>query len=281
MIMVLALFLFGTNYQNNLILLLSFFVFSVFVFIMHLSHFNLSGLKLEAQSAKPVAVGETLEFLVAIDKDGERTKEGLSFVWSNLRKGSVRVVQDIAFLNAKKTLCFNFSANKRGAFQPKWLKVTTYAPIGFFRVWAVMRTNAESWVYPKAQEGPLPIQLSDIGNAGAGEEDWQVLNEYQQGDSLSRLYWRRYALNRELWVRGEYQESQQDVPELPDNLILDFDAPCLQGFDKEERLSILTYWVKALEQQHKTFALKVASQQTAIDSGKEHFFTALKLLAFA
>lgn len=280
-VMALALFLFGTNYQNNLILLLSFFVFSLFVFMMHVSHFNLSGLTLDVRQAKPVAVNDILRFPLLLTKEHNQTKEGLQFIWSNERKGFIDSGHKLVFLSDAETLHFEFDAKKRGAFQPKWLKITSYAPVGFFRVWSVMRTDASSWVYPKPEHGPLPVQFIDSDDAGAEEADWQVLNEYQPGDSLSRIYWRRYALNRELWVRGEHLTSQQDAPELPDALVLDFDAPSLQSYDKEQRLSVLAYWVLALQQQNKRFALKIGRQETPMSAGKEHVLEALKLLAFA
>ncbi len=46
-----AIFLLGSNYENNLVLALAYLLFSLFVVSMHYCHYNLSGLTVDAMTA--------------------------------------------------------------------------------------------------------------------------------------------------------------------------------------------------------------------------------------
>lgn len=285
-----VLFLFGTNYQNNLVLLLSFFIFSLFITLLLLSCLNLSGIELTPQAANSVAAKQYFNFPLQLKTKKGKIKEGLRFSWSEQYPSDSASKTHLDYLSGQTTIEFDFFAEQRGSFHPAWLCVTSYAPLGFFRAWAVMRVEAQSWAYPEPMEGPLPLTTVLEGHhqdGDAQDQDWQALNEYQTGDNLSRIYWRRFALNQELWTRGEPIEQFEEALELAmDDIILDYHSPAFTGFNKEKRLSILCHWVLYMQQHNKYFALKLDSKQLggkqlASGSGNAHCLKALKLLAMA
>ena len=73
------LFLAGINYQNNLMLALSFLLVSLFITSIFSTYRNLSGLRLENAGSSPVFVGESACFCVKVTGTSGVTGQNLQF----------------------------------------------------------------------------------------------------------------------------------------------------------------------------------------------------------
>ena len=69
LVLTLAIFLLGSNYENNLVLALSYLLFSLFVVSMHYCHFNVSRLRVTAESGQHCYAGQSLRFALTLHND--------------------------------------------------------------------------------------------------------------------------------------------------------------------------------------------------------------------
>ena len=84
--LVLLLYLFGTNYQNNLVIGLSILLLSLFNTCILYSYRNLAGLHLSALPVPQAYCGETLSFPLALSSTHQTHEVSLNFVDNQLEQ---------------------------------------------------------------------------------------------------------------------------------------------------------------------------------------------------
>ena len=95
-----ALFIGGINYANNLLLGLCFFLGSLFVITIHHTYANLSGLRIAAVTARPAFVGEDASFVLRFDDARGRAHESLLIEWEGVSLPVIgRVSMDLTALD--------------------------------------------------------------------------------------------------------------------------------------------------------------------------------------
>jgi len=268
---VFLLFLGGTNYQNSLLLAMSFLLGSLFILTILHTYRNLSGVVLRAGHPQPGFAGSPVLFPLFVAREGEREYESLQLKWEN--NPSVAVdLYDTTEICAEMWLL----SARRGWFRPGRLLVETRYPLGLFRAWSWLDMDMECLVYPK----PLPSREVPRGYsqrsaeqavmAIEGQEDFYQLKKYQEGDSLHLLAWKTLA-------KGQGMYTKQFAGWLDQQLWLDLaSAP---GQSLEGRLSYLCYWVLKLSDEQKCFGLQLGNILIEPDKGEAHRAAALKALA--
>lgn len=263
------LFLLGTNYQNNLILFLVFFLCSFMVICLLLSYQNLAGLTLTAVNSEAQFADKNCQF--------------------NLRLSySKTVAQDISFTFQKTTsklhcsidqdrVCLYAFSKRRGYFNPGRITVRSTFPFGLFTVWTHLDFAFKILLYPKPIEnnmfiGRLSSDLSDKGMQASimGVDEFSTLKNYQIGESLKSVAWKQLAQGRG-WLTKQFEQSAGG------DLLLDIDR--VNHLPLEIRLRFLCYQVIALEKRGQRYALRLTKQQIEVGSGLEHKKRCLQCLA--
>ncbi|EKE77116.1 DUF58 domain-containing protein [Gallaecimonas xiamenensis] len=261
---VMAIFLLGTNYQNNLVLLLAFFLVSLFTTCMYLTHRNLAGLSLSRLALKPQVAGDDLRLQVQVD--------GKSHWGIELRygKGPVRLA-DVTGLERLVLLAL---PGRRGRYRPGRLTVACRYPLGLFRAWSYPDLDQELLLYPKPEPWPKGAQDSNKEgqgqDPGRGESDWQGLKSYQPGEPLRRVAWKQLAQGRGMWSK-EFASPQQDnrwlrLAEVPGNHL-------------EQRLSRLAWQVLDASRRQDLYGLDLGGQLLPLGAGPAHRDQCLAALA--
>lgn len=269
LILILLIWLLGTNYQNNLILGLSFFLTSVMLVSVIHAFKNLLGLTFVADSAQTAAVGENAAFSIQISSAYQANHHGLLL---SILDDSVR-----ADVPAGKTtqVNLNLPARHRGWLKLPRVVLKSYFPFGMIRAWAYIDVNHRALIFPRpiaCDQPPLGVGQGDEGtyiSVQRGDE-FQGFQNYQPGSPLSQIAWKQYARGAGLHLK-DYRALQSE------HFWLDWQA--VSARDTELALSNLSYWVNYFADNNVEFGLRLPNITIERGMGDVHRLEALTALA--
>lgn len=266
---VLLLMLLGSlNYQNNLGLFLTFLMGSVALVAMHHTWFNLLHLRVEARGGPPVFAGEEALFTITLSDPGIRVRSDLCLVGSDEKARVAR--------GGSAQLGLRLTTTNRGWRYLKRVGIETRHPLGLFRAWTQVQTQAQVLVYPNpAAHGPEPPLLpavgeSTVGDLGVGADDFVGPRAYRPGDSPRHLDWKALARERGLVVKqfGGDQSAQVWL-----------DMATLPTADLETRLGLLCRQVVDAAEAGLSYGLRLPGVSIPLGRGDAHRHRCLEALA--
>ena len=264
-----TLFLAGINYQNNLILALSFLLASLFINGIFATYRNLSGLLFESTGALPVGVGETACFNLKISGP---THTGQAL---NLKIPGQSVVRGVLDQSGYLLMSLPYVTLRRGWCQPGRFHLETRYPLGLIRAWSWVDLQLTCLVYPRAVN--IPTQRAEVEGQGYqeirhtdGVEDFAELRNYRHGDSPKHIDWKVFAKGGELFTK-QYQGLSGDS-----NWIDWHDWPQI---DQENCLSAMTYRILTHAESQDIFGLRLPNLEIPPDMSKIQVMRALKAVA--
>jgi len=268
-LLLLLLLLGAINYQNSLVYGVAFLLGSLFLITILHTFRNLSGLTLELLDARPGFVGEDIEFNLRIERGTAKARHGIQIGWPDAIKRWVEMQESNVV--SVKLFC---SGTQRGWFDPGRLLVETRYPLGLLRAWTWVDLNARALVYPQPLFTPLPELVKGQRDDGElvdmqGSDDFTALRDYQPGDPVKHILWRRYARSDDL-VLKEYSGFVEP------RAWFDYEVA---GGDVESRLSVLTGWVLTAQKRGQEFGLKLPGFVLEPGVGQAHGSRALEALA--
>ena len=139
------------NFNNNPALLLALLLAGAAQASLIAAHMQLSGVRLLAVSADPVAAGEELHLKIALDTVDARVRRGLRVAAAD---DAVHATLD----NHGTTVELRLPTQRRGWLVLPRLELATVQPLGLARAWSYVWPNQSVLVYPapEAQAPPLP-----------------------------------------------------------------------------------------------------------------------------
>jgi uncharacterized protein (DUF58 family) len=266
--MMLAIFIAGVNYANNLVLGLCFFLGSVLVVALHHTFNNLSGMLLEAVDASDCEAGTSTAYRIRITPKGRQIIHQLKLEWDDQ-------IHMIPRLDQATMITVQLKTPTRGQFLPPQLCVSSVYPLGILRAWTYVRFNVPAWVSPDPIEGVIHGKMTSGGDDDeaairvAGQDEFEDLRTFIPGESLAHVSWGHLA-------RGQGVLTKRFSDARGREQLLDYDA--MHG-GHELRLSQLAYWLKRLTEEQVSFELKVRHQSLPLGLGVQHEKAALRLLA--
>ncbi len=264
------LFVAGINYENSLILNLSFFLLSLFLVAIFRTFTNLSGLTLVAGATKEAFMGGRAWFQVSLERKSSRTFESLEVIWDDRSTGLIDVTE-----NSKHSVEMTLEAKQRGWYEPGRLKIQSTFPLGLLRTWSWVHLDMAALVYPK----PIQCEYKDIESDGdkggslaivTGREEFDSLKHYQVGDSLRNVAWKKYAATQIMMTKTFYALAG-------DSSWLKWSQ--ITAVDCESKLSMLCYLVVKYTEENRVFGLSLPSGDITPSAGREHELECLRKLA--
>lgn len=255
-----AIFILGTNYQNNLVLFLAFLLASLFLAAIWLTHRNLCGLQLLGGGCVLTDVGIAAQLPLTLRHNRGARAIQLSLAGSTLY---VAAVGDVP-----STIHLPLAAAKRGRLPLTRLTVESRFPLGLFRCWSLPDLELEAWATPAPQHGLLVGE--DDGNqeqrqgrheVASNIGDFSRLRDHQPGDAQSRIAWKQLAQGRGMLVKTFVLPQQQQR-------LLSLQQAV--GSSLEQRLAVLAYWVREYCRHGQPFVLQLGVQQFGPDCGQQH-----------
>lgn len=273
------LFLLGTNYQNNLMLILCYFLLALLLVNLFASYTNFSSLNVKLGRIPEVFAGDEVHL-------------PLRFNGENLQKSNMHGIVNISLMGQKvsqwfdcdkllDTVILNYQNQDRGLHQLPRLTFSNYFPLGLYKCWTHLAFSRRILVFPK----PIPceIALSQMNNSSdtskqqttmhleaVNQDDYSHLKVYQLGDSLHHVAWKQLAKGR-----GMYSKQFEGVTPQYSWLVM----PSCNSQQIENTLSKLCFQVLELSRQGVRFGLNLGDVQLAPNSGEAHRIQCLNALA--
>jgi len=257
--LVLLLYILGTNYQNNLILLLAYLLLVLVISTIVLAFLNLHHCELSARPLADVFAGQNAGILLTLQRQSGLPL-ALDAGWQH--PGQLVPVSDA-------TVVLELPAPQRGYFAMPRVKLQSVYPFGLVRCWCYVRMDCRYWVFPAPLAAPFAGPQPDPNQQNA--EEWSGQRQYQPGDPWRQLDWKRFSRQQQLLV---HQFSATTLPGT--DLWLSAD-PRLSTL--EAQLSDLAERALRAEQAQQPFGLRCKPTDIAIGSGPAHLRLVLQALA--
>lgn len=264
-----AMLLGALNYNNNPALLLAMLLGAAAMASAIVAHLQLSGLRLEALSAEPVAAGQPLRLRLALATADGRRRRGL-----RVRHGAAHTYLDL-HRDDRNEADLEVPTERRGWLDLQRIQVSTTQPLGLLRAWAWFWPDAPLLVYPQPEADGPPLP------AGAGTptqtrlhalgEELHQLRPYRAGDAPRAIAWKHSARRDTLLVREYERPIGVDV-------VLDWRT--LPTLPHERRIARLARWVEDAERDGRRYRLLLPGQPAlGPGRGPQHRHLCLRALA--
>ena len=260
------------NYNNNPALLLALLLVGAGLASLVAAHLQLSGLRVLAIDAEPVAAGVPLQVRLYVQADPARARRGLRVN----DDGTLDLASAVLHLDhGHGEAHLSLPTHYRGWLDPPRLRVSTTRPLGIARAWGYVWPEAPLLVYPAPEPHgpPLPPGSGDqvLTRLHPTGDDVHHLRAYRAGDARRAIAWKPSARRDTLLVREYEQPLGADV-------VLDWYA--LGGIGLEARIARLARWVDEAERDGRRYRLSLPGQTPlGPDHGVPHRHACLRALA--
>ncbi|AWB67216.1 hypothetical protein C2869_12555 [Saccharobesus litoralis] len=279
-----AIYVMGTNYANNLVLLLAYIVTALLISAIFYSFFNLSRLQIQIEASQPIYLGQKLQ--------------------QHFRVTNQRAAYAVEFLYAKQqlefdlpepgshTVSFDYMPEQRGWFEPDRLRISSQAPFMLYTVWSLPQFAIRQLVYPKPLACPEWLAGTGQDDSDEGEanqkshdvNDFYGLREYVATDPLKHVAWKHLAKGKG-WLTKQFSGQESELKWFSYRLIYSHCASQntqLTGNELHEMtLSKLTWLVQQAHLGQAVFGLQLPNQSFPPDQGEQHLERCLKALALS
>lgn len=279
LVTLILLWLLGTNYQNNLILVLTFLLLSLFHTCILYTYANFSGLSIKVKHIAPCFAGDIANIECVVWSQRQRDHHAIMLGWNK---------NEVAHINVdpkqRQQVALPLPVTRRGLYRVDRLYLATVYPLGLIRAWARLHMNIEVLVYPQPikSELPKPRMINtenvdcDINNSievvGDLADDVSHLREYREGDPLKHIAWKTYAKGQ-----GLATKAYESVVKAEQQLWLNWDDFSPHAI--EARLSRLCDCVLQAESQQLWYGVTLPNITIPLGQGEKHQQRILRELA--
>ena len=261
-------FIAGINYGNNLVLGLCFYLVSVWLISFHVTFAHISGLQIRLLEVTMAEAGAPLWVTLQLNSESRQPRRQLlvGFEQINNKKTSRSTsAQDsvlITRLHGEQVIRLPIQTHYRGQFELPRLKIKTVYPLGIMRAWSYVYFARKAWVYPKPDTFDWQAQYSvasseDLpigGQYRQGQDDFERLDNYIEGESLARVSWGHVA-------RGQGMLTKHFADPVGHEQTLDYaDMPAAHH---EQKLAQLAHGALILGQLGVPFQMRLPSDHPA------------------
>lgn len=293
-LLLLITFIAGINYGNNLVLGLFFYLVSVWLISFHVTFAHVSGLKVRLLDVTMAEAGAPIWVTLQLNSESRQPRRQLVFDFeqpdNTLNKRAdkkLKISKDnqhavlVTQLQGEQVIRLPIQTHTRGQLELPRLTIKTVYPLGIMRAWSYVYFARTAWVYPKPEAFDWQTQYAvasteDLPTGGQyrqGQDDFERLDNYIEGESLARVSWGHVA-------RGQGMFTKHFGDPVGHEQTLDYvDMPAAHH---EQKLAQLAYGVLTLAQLGVPFKMRVPSEEhVAVPMGEGDGFAQACLLRLA
>lgn len=283
MLMLLAMLLGAVNYNNSMVYILTFLLFSLLLLTMLHTYRNLSGMTMYEGNVTPVFCGNKAQFQLIMDNQNSYQRYAIHVLQTVANKWRLLLTTSDSPMvschvnpSERSYLKLSLLASQRGLLKVGRVKIYTVFPLGLFKAWAYIDMQQACLVYPQPQGDtvlPLSKLTKGMGLRGneSGTDDFEGFKNYQAGDSIKDIAWKIYAQEKGLVIK-KFKGFGAD------NLKLGWhDVAHITHV--EARLSQLCLWIITAESQQLKYSLEIPGAYADSAQGEQHMRHCLSLLA--
>lgn len=220
-------FIAGINYGNNLVLGLCFYLISVWLISFHVTFAHISGLQVRLLDVTMAEVDAPVWVTLQLRNESRQPRRQLLFLFEQLSFDQVGVEQAtkqksdktgkkahkkkpstnnqnsilVTRLQDEQIIRLPVQTYSRGQLELPRLKIKTVYPLGIMRTWSYVYFARSAWVYPKPETFDWQAQYAIVsqedlptgGQYRQGQDDFERLDNYIEGESLARVSWGHVA----------------------------------------------------------------------------------------
>lgn len=268
-------FMTGVNYSNNLVLGLCFYLFGIWLVGVFYTFMQISSLKVRLVETTLAPVGELVWATLEIsNKSGKPSRQVvLEFEQDQTQDFDPEFAKHCTatIISVDKTTLVRLPimTHQRGKMTLPRLCVHSVYPFGVMKAWGYAYFQSHAWVYPK----PVSFEWQNTKHAIAsdgeqfstahmvGQNDFDMLNDYIEGESLARVSWVHVA-------RGAGMLTKHFADPMGQEWLIDYDD--MPNAHHEGRLSELAFAIGQMQHAQLPFLLKLPSGMGQLGQG-EHF----------
>ncbi|MPV85132.1 DUF58 domain-containing protein [Ostreibacterium oceani] len=271
-ITVVILFIWSTNYALSLGYAITFLLAILGLAIAVLTVKNLASVSLSAMGDSHYFAGEAAFFYLQL-----HGVENTGAIAISARRNGLFSAPVCVQAGEQTKLAVPLDDNTRGRKTLTHVRISSDYPIGIFCSWVWLHFDTQIVIYPKPQGGIALTQILRRAGVEAGglnrdgTEDFMQLSDYQLGDNLRQMVWKKAALGV-LQIKRFQGGSGVDC-------LLDFHDPILADLSLEAKLSQLCQWALDAEKQGVRYGLLLPTQTIATNRGASHQRQVLEALA--
>lgn len=260
---VVVLILTAATYNNNLIFILAFFLFAVFVVSMLQTHYNLKGVRLQYVGSEEVFQDDHMGLMFYLTQKRARIKKAIKIrLRSKTFKTLISPLEDLDPKDQLKPARIDVLAWRRGVHALPEVILETEYPLGLFRAWKVFRPEAKLLIYPR----PVATHVlapraresgeDDQGMRGSPDGDFGELKEYATGESYHQIAWKHYARTGDLYTKVHWGAEDR-------HYVIPWNPPAK---DFENYLMLMSGWVKRAVDENASF--EMATPHGTVEPGR-------------
>ena len=264
---VILVFLLGTNYQNNIILLLSYLLASLFISVMLHSFYNFSTLRFYSVAEQQGFAEAVLYFPIKIMADKTHYDLNLHFTDGSLNSQTQHVSQ---CHQGNFEVKLPYKTLSRGTHHLGRVTIFSEYSLGIFKSKTVLDFGHHALVYPKpkrlvAGQYQLSSQADEPSKDNyqtvntAGTDDFSELKSFVRGESRARTAWKQLAKGQGHFSK-HYQASQGELQWLK--------LSEMPSSDIEGKLAYLCFLIVELSATNQNFGLDLSSNVTPMSNSR-------------
>lgn len=242
------------------------------VAMVHTFH-NLFGLRLTPGRVAAVFAGDPAYFPLQLENPRRQARRALEFSFAGQTASCVHLPAQ-----GRAAVAVSCATQRRGRLDPGRVTLATRYPLGLFRAWSYPHPHWSCVVYPQPIRTPLPAPSptahADRLHGDNGQEDFAGLRPRQISDSTRHIAWKAVARRTD----EQPHLVKQFAGGASEELWLAWSLTPA-GCGAEERLSILTGWVLAADEQQARYGLALPGVRIAAGQGDAHRASCLQALA--
>lgn len=260
-------FIMGVNYGNNLVLGLFFYLFALWLVSVFYTFVQISSLSVRFVEV-PLAQAQSFTWVsLEISTRSGKPSRQVTVAFEQQLPNHLQAPKSITLTSVDTSMLVRLPVyvDKRGYCLLPRLKIQSVYPLGIMRAWAYVRFASGVFVYPKPQPFHWQKQQSPTTHGEqaymmgvVGQDDFDKLDEYVQGESLARVSWTHLA-------RGAGMLSKHFADPVGHQWCLDYAA--MPSTNHEQKLSQLVFAVEQLQALQVPFMLKLPSFQGQLGMG--------------
>lgn len=255
-VLLIITFIAGINYGNNLVLGLCFYLISVWLISFHVTFAHISGLQIRLLEVTMAEAGAPVWVTLQLRSESRQPRRQLLFSFEQTddkanskkdKKTSKKIKHNadnkqsilVTRLQNEQIIRLPVPTQNRGQFELPRLKIKTVYPLGIMRAWSYVYFARTAWVYPKSEVFDWQAQYAvasqeDLPTGGQyrqGQDDFERLDVYIEGESLARVSWGHVA-------RGQGMLTKHFADPVGHEQTLDYaDMPAAQHEQKLAQLA--------------------------------------------
>ena len=259
------LFLIALSFANNMALIVSFIMISFFIIQMLETHKIIQEIRFESLQIKDQYAHKASSVYCYFLPPHLL----LRYIQLELPCKQKKISTKFKISPDNKQNIYQFSDLPRGKYDLERIKLFTTGHTSLFYVWTYKSCEEKFYIYPRIKEKEQKLLASKIEDTFSGELEFKAHKKYFEGQDAQRIDWNLFAKIDQLYKK-EYIFEDEKTIELNYNK--------LNG-DKEQKLMVLSYLIKIVFQEKKSWRLVLPSIVLEEAQGRGHFKKSMEAIS--